>query len=61
MARLYDGLPVVRVRDWRAVTPAALEAEWRRLDGRRDDLDVAKLYLPYWLAELTAHAFPGER
>ena len=60
MARLYDGLPVVRVRDWRAVTPAALEAEWRRLDGRRDELDVAKLYLPYWLAELTAHAFPGE-
>ena len=33
MAKLYDGLPVVRVRDWAAVTPAFLEVGDREMAG----------------------------
>ena len=55
MAALYDGLPVVRVRDWRGVTPAFLEGELARLRAAdaRGDLDLRKLYLPYWIARFT--------
>ena len=60
MAALYDGLPVLRVKDWRDVTRPLLDAYWAHLDAHRDDLDVAKLYMPYWIRKLTAHAFPGE-
>ncbi|KAJ1458170.1 hypothetical protein M885DRAFT_513211 [Pelagophyceae sp. CCMP2097] len=57
MAKLYEGLPVVRVSDWRTVTPAFLESEWRRIQQRhhRGDLDLKKLYLPHWLFRLTEH------
>ena len=51
MAELYEGLPVVRVRDWRAGTPEFLDTELARL--RSEALDMKKLYLPYWIARLT--------
>ena len=57
MAELYDGLPVVRVRDWTRVTPAYLEREWERLEREHaaGRIDMRKLYVPYWVAQLTAH------
>ena len=60
MAKLYDGLPVVRVRDWSALTPAFLQAEWERLQraARAGELSWSKLYLPYWLDRFTAHMEP---
>lgn len=58
MADLYDGLPVVRVRDWREVTPAFLEATRRDFEAR--SFDVQKLYAPHWLRRLTSAGFPGE-
>ena len=45
MAELYEGLPVVRVREWTAVTPAFLRSELERLRGSA--LDMKKLYLPH--------------
>ena len=54
MAELYEGLPVVRVRDWRAVTPAFLEGEKRRI-ASDPSVDLKKLYLPYWIARYTEH------
>ena len=54
MAELYEGLPVVRVKDWHAVTPAFLEAELARI--RTDPaVDAKKLYIPYWVARYTDH------
>jgi hypothetical protein len=53
MAELYDGLPVVRVADWRRVTPAFLDSEFARIAASAPDL--RKLYLPFWIAEFTAH------
>ena len=52
MAELYRGLPVIRVKDWRAVTPDFLARERRRLFA--NPVDVRKLYLPYWIHEFTA-------
>lgn len=43
---ILDQLPVVRVKDWRAVTPTYLRAKASELDGK--DWDVSILYLPYW-------------
>ena len=62
MARLYDGLPVVRVRDWRDITPAALDAELANILAANDrgEIDLKKLYLPYWLAQFTSHLAPAD-
>lgn len=48
---LYDGLPVVRVRNWSTITPAHLEALWRTMRAS-DAYAWEKLYLPYWLARV---------
>jgi hypothetical protein len=51
---LYDGsLPVVRVRDWRNLTPGGLAEEWREIEARAPEFDLARVYWPYWLARLT--------
>ena len=55
MAELYGGLPVVRVKDWRDVTPAFLEDELRSVLGAGRSVDMKKLYLPYWVARFTDH------
>ena len=52
MADLYRHLPVVRVRDWRGVTPAFLGRELARIEADAQ-IDVKKLYLPYWVARFT--------
>lgn len=55
MAELYDGLPVIRVKDWADVTPAFLRAERRRIfaAAARGEVSVSKLFLPYWVARFT--------
>jgi len=55
MAELYGGLPVVRVKDWRDVTPAFLEDELWSVLGAGRSVDMKKLYLPYWVARFTDH------
>ena len=54
---LYAGLPVVRIDDWAAVTPAFLDGEWRRLQraAAAGEVSWTKAYFPYWLAQYTAH------
>ena len=52
MAELYEGLPVVRVKDWKSVTPDFLQKELKRVE-RDPAVDLAKLYLPYWIARFT--------
>lgn len=63
MADLYDELPVVRVRDWRDVTPAFLRAAradvLRRATAR--EIDMRKLYVPYWIARFTEAMAPRHR
>ena len=44
MAELYEGLPVLRIRDWRSVTPDFLRKELSRVE-RDPDVDLKKLYL----------------
>ena len=58
---LFDGLPVVRVRDWSAVTPEFLDAKWERLqvESRAGRVDWRKVYLPYWFARYTEHMTPS--
>ena len=58
---LFDGLPVVRVRDWSAVTPEFLDAEWERLqvESRAGRVDWRKVYLPHWFARYTEHMTPS--
>uniref|UniRef100_A0A7S3JQ34 RXYLT1 C-terminal domain-containing protein n=1 Tax=Aureoumbra lagunensis TaxID=44058 RepID=A0A7S3JQ34_9STRA len=53
MNMLYgDELPVFRVQDWRTdVTPEKLESY---LKWARDNANLRKAYLPYWIAQLTA-------
>ena len=55
--QLFDGLPVVRVRDWSALTPALLEREWQFIQEgvQRGSISWTKLFLPYWFHEHTAH------
>ncbi len=55
MAELYAGLPVVRVKDWREVSPAFLKEELRRVLGAGRSVDMKKLYMPYWVARFTDH------
>eukprot|EP01004_Peranema_trichophorum_P004147 NODE_3089_length_1427_cov_37.541411_g2684_i0.p1 GENE.NODE_3089_length_1427_cov_37.541411_g2684_i0~~NODE_3089_length_1427_cov_37.541411_g2684_i0.p1 ORF type:complete len:439 (-),score=59.43 NODE_3089_length_1427_cov_37.541411_g2684_i0:111-1367(-) len=52
---LFDGMPVVKVKDWSKVTPEFLRNELKRLlklhsEGR---LYVHKVYSPYWIYQLT--------
>ena len=54
MAELYEDMPVLRVRDWRAVTPAFLARELRRIVAD-PAIDLRKLYVPYWVARFTEH------
>ena len=55
MAELYQGLPVVRVRDWKKVTPAYLDAVRTRVFDAvaQGGVSMSKLYVPYWLHEFT--------
>ncbi|KAJ1444583.1 hypothetical protein M885DRAFT_626993 [Pelagophyceae sp. CCMP2097] len=57
MAKLYEGLPVVRVRDWRNVTETFLRArlEEIRAANERGTIDLSKVYLPHWIARFTEH------
>ena len=59
--RLFEGLPVVRVKEWASVTPAFLEEEWARIQAAAaaDRVDWRKAYFPYWFGQMTAHMTPG--
>ena len=48
MAELYQGLPVVRVRDWKKVTPAYLDAVRTRVFDAvaQGGASMSKLYVP---------------
>lgn len=58
---LYEGLPIVRVRDWSSVTQAFLDAEWERLqaEARAGRINWQKVYFPFWFGRYTAHMRPG--
>ena len=65
---LYDGLPIVRVKDWSAVTPGFLGEEWERIQRgvKAGRLGWAKAYFPFWFGTFTAHlspvnTWPGEK
>ena len=45
--QLWDGLPVLQVKDWSLITPEYLRAEWKRMHGRSYSLQ--KAYAPYWI------------
>jgi hypothetical protein len=45
----HGGPPVPEYKRPEAITRAWLEAEYAKLEARRDELDVAKLYWPHWL------------
>jgi len=47
LVELFAELPVVMVKDWARVTPAALEAIWQRMQTMR--FDLRKAYLPHWV------------
>jgi hypothetical protein len=53
-SHVYDGLPVIQVKDWSSVTKAFLETEWVRLQAAnaRGEIDRRKLYAPYWLSKV---------
>ena len=57
---LLEGLPVVRVEDWAAVTPAFLDDEWARIQGEvtNGTISWTKAYFPYWFAQYTKHMSP---
>ena len=59
---LFDGLPVVRVRDWSALTPGLLEREWQFIEEglARGSISWTKAFLPYWFYQHTAHMLPEE-
>jgi len=48
LEELWDGLPVVRVRNWSHVTADYLQAEWRALQAM-SNLSWSKVYWPYWM------------
>ena len=50
---MYETLPVVRVNNWTEVTPAFLERQWALIHNASAQFDMAPLYWPYWLAQLT--------
>jgi len=47
---LFDGLPVVEVRDWSLITPSYLEAKW--LEIQSQSYSWEKIYFPFWLGKL---------
>ena len=51
------GLPVLRIRNWSAVTPAFLDREWEKLmlQARAGEVSWSKVYFPYWMEQYTAH------
>lgn len=50
LEELFSELPVVFVKDWKAVSNDALDDIWRRMQLMR--FDVRKAYAPYWLWRL---------
>ena len=67
-AARHDGLPIVRVKDWSAVTPSFLGEEWERIQRgvKAGRLGWAKAYFPFWFGTFTAHlspvnTWPGEK
>ena len=67
LAPMWDSLPVVRVRNWSAVTQNRLDWIWQRMHVAKQNLSWTKVYLPYWLdrllhapaaAEATRHQRP---
>jgi hypothetical protein len=57
---LFEGLPVVRVRSWAALTPAALDDEWYRIQEgvSNGSISWTKVFLPYWFHRHTEHIQP---
>ena len=47
-ADMWDGLPVVQVKNWSTISRPFLEATWKRMQDER--YSVSKAYLPYWLS-----------
>ena len=63
LSEMWGALPVVRVQNWSAVTPAYLEALWQNITagarGRthaRGDAEWSRMYAPYWLSRLLGAA-----
>lgn len=57
---LFDGLPVVTVRNWEDVTPALLEAEWKRLASDKHERAYSwrRLTAAFYLELVRAAADP---
>jgi hypothetical protein len=56
MLSLYDGLPVVQVKDWATITPAYLESERARIQKGvlAGEFSMDRAFLPYWLRRTEA-------
>ena len=50
LLELWEGLPVVMVRDWTRITHELLNRIWRVM--RKEAWKMEKLYWPYWLGQL---------
>ncbi len=50
---LYEGLPVVIVRDWKEVTEEFLNKKWEEMSAKTYNLE--KLYADYWLNLIEAY------
>jgi uncharacterized membrane protein YgcG len=55
-AKLFEGLPVVQVKNWSHVTPAFLEKEWIRFTSAK--IDMKKAFWPFWFLTLTRYMKP---
>ena len=47
LAEMWEGLPVVQVRNWSSVTPARLRRIWQDVQGH--EFNLAAAYFPRWL------------
>lgn len=52
LAPMWEGLPVIQVRNWLEITPSYLRGMWAKMHTQ--EFDLAKAYFPYWLHRLTA-------
>ena len=49
LSPMWQGMPVVEVRNWSLVTPAYLEDAWRRMRNGEIAYQVTTTCLPHWL------------
>ena len=60
LAPTFEGLPVVLVKDWHAVTAEFLRAKWEEVtrDAAEGRVSLTKAFWPHWLERLTAMQVP---